>query len=85
MSPMGPPEPGSLHSVPPPARISTYPLTVFDNTFERSTFLTGWLLQGRIDTNALAAAIARMTDKWRVLAGRLEATSDVSSNIANDF
>ncbi|KAJ6567259.1 hypothetical protein DFH09DRAFT_1261498 [Mycena vulgaris] len=65
----------SLHPVS-PARRSKYPLTLFDNSFERSTFLTGWLVQGAIDTNALAAALARMTEKWRVLAGRLETTPD---------
>ncbi|KAJ7667628.1 hypothetical protein DFH06DRAFT_223468 [Mycena polygramma] len=59
-------------SLPIPARSAQYPLTVFDNVFERATFLTGWLVQGTIDTNLLAAAIRRTTDKWRVFAGRLE-------------
>ncbi|KAJ7638467.1 hypothetical protein FB45DRAFT_902959 [Roridomyces roridus] len=49
-----------------------YPLSAFDNTFQRSTFITGWLVKGTIDTRALASALRRMTDKWRVLAGRLE-------------
>ncbi|KAF8211531.1 hypothetical protein K438DRAFT_1958625 [Mycena galopus ATCC 62051] len=53
-------------------RFSQYPLTVFDTPFERSAFLTGWLVKGTIDTNALAAALRRITEKWRVLAGRLE-------------
>ncbi|KAJ7087219.1 hypothetical protein B0H15DRAFT_922999 [Mycena belliarum] len=53
-----------------------YPLSIFDNSFERSTFLTGWLVQGTIDTTTLAAALSRMTRKWRVLAGRVEAIPD---------
>lgn len=66
---------------PGPARCARYPLTVFDNSFERSTFLTGWLVQGTIDTDAFRAALSRLTEKWRVLAGRLEAIPDVSSNV----
>ncbi|KAJ6516278.1 hypothetical protein C8R45DRAFT_238821 [Mycena sanguinolenta] len=54
------------------ARSSQYPLTVFDNPFERTAFLTGWLVEGTLDTNALAAALRRVTEKWRALAGRLE-------------
>ncbi|KAJ7156987.1 hypothetical protein C8R43DRAFT_1183527, partial [Mycena crocata] len=64
---------------PRPARTSQYPLTVFDNSFERSAFITGWLVQGTVDTEALGAALRRLTEKWRVLAGRLEAIPDVSS------
>ncbi|KAJ7477115.1 hypothetical protein B0H11DRAFT_1291447 [Mycena galericulata] len=63
-------EASELH---PASLLARYPLTVFDNSFERSTFLTGWLVKGTIDTNALSAALRRMTEKWRVLAGRLEA------------
>ncbi|KAJ7755682.1 hypothetical protein DFH07DRAFT_725723, partial [Mycena maculata] len=48
-----------------------YPLTIFDNSFERSTFLPAGC-QGKIDTDALAAALGRITGKWRVLAGRLQ-------------
>ncbi|KAJ6627440.1 hypothetical protein B0H10DRAFT_1994540 [Mycena sp. CBHHK59/15] len=51
---------------------ATYPLTVFDKCFERTAFVTGWLVQGVIDTDALAAALGRMSEKWRMLAGRLE-------------
>ncbi|KAJ7122823.1 hypothetical protein C8R44DRAFT_735468 [Mycena epipterygia] len=67
-----PTEAGLLHP-PTPARCARYPLTVFDNSFQLSTFLTGWLVQGAIDTDALGAALSRLTEKWRVLAGRLEA------------
>ncbi|CAK5276112.1 unnamed protein product [Mycena citricolor] len=56
-----------------PERWSRYQLSVFDNSFERSTFITGWLVQGAIDVEALGAALGRVTQKWRVLAGRLEA------------
>jgi hypothetical protein len=77
MSPPSAPE-ASLSHLGPFARSAQYPLTVFDNSFERSLFLTGWLVQGTIDTNALAVALRRMTEKWRALAGRLEVFPDVS-------
>ncbi|KAJ7229068.1 hypothetical protein GGX14DRAFT_510048 [Mycena pura] len=64
------PDVASLHQT--PVRWSKYPLTVFDNSFERSTFLTGWLVKGTIDLHVLGAALGRVTNKWRVLAGRLE-------------
>ncbi|KAL0058583.1 hypothetical protein AAF712_010459 [Marasmius tenuissimus] len=48
-----------------------YPLTAFDRTFERSTFVTGWLVEGRLDEQAIASAIGKVTEKWRMLAGRL--------------
>ncbi|KAK7061381.1 hypothetical protein R3P38DRAFT_2494779 [Favolaschia claudopus] len=57
---------------PPFTRSSHYPLLPFDTVFEKSTFVTGWLVQGTIDANALSAALRRVTEKWRVLAGRLE-------------
>ncbi|KAJ7179565.1 hypothetical protein C8R46DRAFT_1074109 [Mycena filopes] len=66
-------QPGQLHPVLPPPPLARYPLTVFDNSFERSTFVTGWLVQGEINVDALAKALRRVTEKWRVLAGRLEA------------
>ncbi|KAF5371956.1 hypothetical protein D9615_008116 [Tricholomella constricta] len=47
------------------------PLTLFDRLFERTTFLTGWLVEGTIDTDALARALANVTQKWRMLSGRL--------------
>ncbi|KAJ7283391.1 hypothetical protein C8J57DRAFT_1709808 [Mycena rebaudengoi] len=49
-----------------------YPLTVFDKTFERTTFVTGWLVQGTLKADALAVALGRLTEKWRMLSGRLE-------------
>ncbi|KAJ7067831.1 hypothetical protein C8F01DRAFT_1115882 [Mycena amicta] len=55
-----------------PVRWARYPLTAFDGVFQRSLFLTGWLVKGTIDTHVLAAALTRVTSKWRVLAGRLE-------------
>nr|GAT47740.1 predicted protein [Mycena chlorophos] len=56
-----------------PLRWGRYPLTAFDNLFDRSTFLTGWLVKGTIDIQILSSALRRVTEKWRVLAGRLEA------------
>lgn len=55
---------------------ATFPLTHFDRLFERTTFLTGWLVEGTIDTVALASALARITQKWRMLSGRLESMKD---------
>ncbi|KAG6897674.1 hypothetical protein C0992_012423 [Termitomyces sp. T32_za158] len=53
-----------------------YPLTLFDRLFERTTFLTGWLVEGKIDTDALATALTGVTKKWRLLAGRLQSIQD---------
>lgn len=49
-----------------------FPLTVFDRLFERSAFVTGWVVEGTIDVDVVASALKRVTDKWRMLAGRLE-------------
>lgn len=51
-----------------------FPLTVFDRVFERSAFVTGWLVEGIIDVDVVASGLRRVTDKWRMLAGRLEST-----------
>lgn len=48
------------------------PLTVFDKVFERTTFVTGWLVEGKVDARVLESALHRLTDKWRLLAGRLQ-------------
>ncbi len=56
------------HSV---ASYGLYPLSALDVLFERTTFVTGWLVEGTIDHMALANALMRMTEKWRMLAGRL--------------
>ncbi|KAF9558209.1 hypothetical protein CPC08DRAFT_709755, partial [Agrocybe pediades] len=58
-------------SAPAPERYGLFPLTVFDRMFERTTFVTGWLVEGAIDAALLAAALDRVTEKWRLLAGRL--------------
>ncbi|KAF5393851.1 hypothetical protein D9757_000412 [Collybiopsis confluens] len=52
------------------------PLTVFDRVFERSAFVTGWLVEGTVDVNAVSAALKRVTDKWRLLAGRLDSINE---------
>ncbi|GLB33239.1 putative lysr family regulatory protein [Lyophyllum shimeji] len=56
---------------------ATLPLTQFDRLFERTTFLTGWLVEGTIDADALARALTHLTHKWRMLAGRLESVPSV--------
>ncbi|KAG6853593.1 hypothetical protein C0991_002999 [Blastosporella zonata] len=55
---------------------ASFPLTLFDRLFERTTFLTGWLVEGTIDTDALATALSGVTKKWRMLSGRLESMQD---------
>lgn len=62
------------------ADYTTYPLTVFDQIFSRSSFVTGWLVEGQIDRGRLAAALETLTTKWRMLAGRLVRTTDKVSN-----
>ncbi|KAG5635850.1 hypothetical protein H0H81_009879 [Sphagnurus paluster] len=55
-----------------PETQAIYPLSLFDRLFDRTTFLTGWLVEGTIDSDALAVALANVTKKWRLLSGRLE-------------
>ncbi|KAG6916566.1 hypothetical protein DXG01_006337 [Tephrocybe rancida] len=59
-----------------PDDYASVPLTLFDRLFERTTFLTGWLVEGAIDTEALATALSGVTKKWRMLSGRLESLQD---------
>jgi hypothetical protein len=53
------------------SKFALYPLSALDVLFERTTFVTGWLVEGTLDNVALAAALTRVTEKWRMLAGRL--------------
>jgi len=53
------------------SQFALYPLSAFDVLFERTTFVTGWLVEGTLDSAALAEALKRLTEKWRMLAGRL--------------
>jgi len=53
------------------SKFALYPLSAFDVLFERTTFVTGWLVEGTLDSEALAEALKRITEKWRMLAGRL--------------
>ncbi|TFK43049.1 hypothetical protein BDQ12DRAFT_674301 [Crucibulum laeve] len=53
-------------------REALFPLTVFDRLFERTTFVTGWLVRGTVDAEALGSALGRVTQKWRMLSGRLQ-------------
>ncbi|TFK23325.1 hypothetical protein FA15DRAFT_594441 [Coprinopsis marcescibilis] len=55
-----------------PEPFSLYPLTPFDYLFESSNFVTGWLVEGDIDRAELEAALQRLTEKWRMLAGRIQ-------------
>ena len=53
-----------------------FPLTVFDQLFERTTFVTGWLVEGTIESVALFAALRCVTRKWRMLSGRLQSVKE---------
>ncbi|KAF8883455.1 hypothetical protein BD779DRAFT_872480 [Infundibulicybe gibba] len=59
----------------PPESYALFPLTVFDRLFERTTFVTGWLVEGAVDSQALARALDTVTNKWRMLAGRLQSAT----------
>lgn len=59
-----------------PERYALFPLTVFDRLFERTTFVTGWLVEGTIESVALSAALHRVTRKWRMLSGRLQSVKE---------
>ncbi len=52
------------------------PLTVFDKMFERTTFITGWLVEGKIDASAFTRALDVVTKKWRMLVGRLHSVKE---------
>ncbi|KDR74481.1 hypothetical protein GALMADRAFT_227535 [Galerina marginata CBS 339.88] len=58
------------------AGFALVPLTVFDKLFERTTFVTGWLVEGKVDASALATALDRVTQKWRMLSGRLQSVKE---------
>lgn len=68
-----------------PERFALFPLTVFDKLFERTTFVTGWLVEGTIDTDAMAAALGRLTDKWRMLAGRVQSVKQENVSSSSEF
>jgi hypothetical protein len=57
------------------------PLTVFDLVFEQTAFVTGWLVEGTIDEKALSNALDRLTQKWRMLAGRLHSIKSPTVSI----
>ncbi|EFI27626.1 hypothetical protein CC1G_14552 [Coprinopsis cinerea okayama7 len=59
-----------MSSAPEPCAL--LPLTVFDRVFERTTFVTGWLVEGTVDAAAIDTALREVTDKWRMLAGRVQ-------------
>ncbi|KAJ7628440.1 hypothetical protein FB45DRAFT_1028532 [Roridomyces roridus] len=49
-----------------------YQLNALDSGNTEVAFTTSWLVQGRIDLEKLSAALDVVTDRWRLLAGRLE-------------
>ncbi|KAF9004766.1 hypothetical protein BDQ17DRAFT_1240912 [Cyathus striatus] len=58
------------------ARDEQLPFSVFDRMFERTAFVTGWLVEGIIDDSALSLALEKVTTKWRMLAGRIRSSND---------
>lgn len=63
-------------TIPVPVPHALLPLTVFDDRFDQTTFVMGWLVEGQIDAAAFEGALTRLTRKWRVLAGRIESAED---------
>ena len=59
-----------------PEPFAYYPLSNFDLSHIRSIFITGWLVEGIIDQQALRLALVHVTQKWRMLAGRLESLQE---------
>ena len=57
------------------------PLTAFDLVFQQTTFVTGWFVEGTIDEKALSDALGRLTQKWRMLAGRLHSIKSPTVSI----
>jgi len=51
-----------------------YPLTAFDNLYERYAVVMGWLVEGSVDPNQLGYSLDKVIDKWPLLGGRLERT-----------
>lgn len=58
--------------IPVPEPYALLPLTVFDRLHDRTTLVIGWMVEGQVDPAAFEGALARLTHKWRVLAGRIE-------------
>ncbi|KAF5346932.1 hypothetical protein D9758_010152 [Tetrapyrgos nigripes] len=53
-------------------QFALYPLSNFDVSNIRSVFVTGWLVEGILDHQALRIALTNVTHKWRMLAARLD-------------
>jgi len=51
-----------------------YPLTAFDNLYERYGVVMGWLVEGSVDPSQLGYSLDKVMDKWPLLGGRLERT-----------
>lgn len=60
---------------PVPEPYGIYPLTLFDDMSTESCIIMGWLVEGILDLNLLAAALDRLLSKWPSLAGRFEPTA----------
>ncbi|THU89981.1 hypothetical protein K435DRAFT_728668 [Dendrothele bispora CBS 962.96] len=64
-----------------PEPFALYPLSNFDLYNIRSIFITGWLVEGIIDHQALRLALANVTRKWRLLAARLVSSKEGKNTI----
>ncbi|KAJ7641513.1 hypothetical protein FB45DRAFT_738023 [Roridomyces roridus] len=49
-----------------------FQLSAFDTSCSEVAFTTAWLIQGTIDIPSLSAALDGLTERWRMLAGRIE-------------
>ncbi|KAF8904242.1 hypothetical protein CPB85DRAFT_1225696 [Mucidula mucida] len=59
---------------------ATFPLTPIDASHGESIFITAWLVEGEIDLEAFRSALTRLTNKWRLLAGRLQSYEGLGKN-----
>jgi hypothetical protein len=66
-----------MSTVPVPLPHGILPLTLYDDTYSPTNFATSWLVEGLVDESLLRDALHRLTDKWRILSGRLEATDNI--------
>ncbi|TFK74728.1 hypothetical protein BDN72DRAFT_759251 [Pluteus cervinus] len=57
-------------SVPEPHAV--FPLTLLDTLPASSSVNVAWLVRGRLDTELIRTSIGRVTNKWRLLAARVE-------------
>jgi hypothetical protein len=63
-------KPLKMSGVPEPT--ATVELTLFDALSAEVSFGTGWIVEGDIDLQKQEKALARVVNKWRLFAGRIQ-------------